>query len=157
MDSGSPLRAVRNDAAKNGIQMPNFTLHPQLEADSFLMRDLPLCQLRLNNQKNAPWFVLVPRRPDIKEIFELSYADQTQLMREITQTSKAIYELYAPDKINVGALGNIVPQLHIHIIARFKSDDAWPDPIWGKLSPAPYTADAIRAIKDKLNLGILQN
>lgn len=131
--------------------MCEFFLHPQLEADSFLVRELPLSQLRISNQKNAPWLVLVPRRANIQEIFELSNVDQVQLIKEIAQASKAVVELYAPDKINVGALGNMVPQLHIHIIGRFKSDVAWPDSIWGKLAPAPYAIDAIKVIKDKLN------
>lgn len=131
--------------------MNSFTLHPQLEADSFFMRDLTLSQLRLSNQKNAPWLLLVPRRPDIQEIFQLNAEDRRQLIEEISQASNALVQLYAPDKINVGALGNIVPQLHVHVIGRFKSDEAWPAPVWGKLTPAPYSADAVKAIKDKLN------
>ena len=131
--------------------MTHFLLHPQLEADSFLMLDLPLSQLRLSNQKAVPWLILVPRRNDIKEMYELDKADRAQLMEEITQTAKALDQLYAPDKINIAALGNIVPQLHIHIIARFKNDPVWPAPVWGKLNSDPYTAEAIKEIKTKLN------
>jgi diadenosine tetraphosphate (Ap4A) HIT family hydrolase len=131
--------------------MSDFSLHPQLASDSIFMRDLALSQLRLNNQKNVPWLVLVPRRADIREIYELSPVDRAQLTEEIAQASKALVELYAPDKINVGALGNIVPQLHIHVIARFKSDAAWPNPVWGRVTPEPYPAEAIEVIKTKLN------
>ncbi len=145
------MSALLNKPSSQINQMSTFTLHPQLESDSFFIRDLPLSQLRLSNQKNAPWLVLVPRRPDIQEIFQLTADDRAQLMEEITQVSQALMTLYAPDKINVGALGNIVPQLHVHVIARFKTDEAWPHAIWGKLEPAPYTANAVKAIKDRLN------
>lgn len=115
------------------------------------MRDLGLSQLRLNNVKIVPWLVLVPRRPDMREIYELSAPDRTQLMEEMTQTARALSELYAPDKINVGALGNMVPQLHVHVIARFASDPVWPDPVWGRVSPEPYEAGAVKEIKTRLN------
>lgn len=115
------------------------------------MRDLPLCHLRLMNQKAAPWLVLIPRRAEMREIFELAAEDRIQLIEEIAQASRALDKLYAPDKINVAALGNMVPQLHIHVIARFKSDDAWPNPVWGKLPAEPYAAKAIGEIRIKLN------
>ncbi len=131
--------------------MSPFALHTQLEKDSIFVRNLLLSQLRLQNQKLVPWLILVPRRGDIKEIHELNQEDRILLMEEIAQASKALMALYAPDKINVGALGNIVPQLHIHIIGRFKNDPAWPAPVWGKLPNKPYTADAVEIIKTKLN------
>lgn len=129
----------------------SFTLHPQLEADSILLRDLALCQLRLMNQKDVPWLILVPRRDNVREIFELSKVDRAILMEEIARASHALTKLYAPDKINVAALGNIVPQLHVHVIARFKKDGAWPAPVWGKLPSEPYPKEAIEEIKLKLN------
>jgi diadenosine tetraphosphate (Ap4A) HIT family hydrolase len=133
--------------------MTEFTIHPRLDADSVFIRDLPLCQLRLLNQSAVPWLVLVPRRAEMREIFELSVADQTALMTEITQASRAMVQLYAPDKINVGAIGNIVPQLHVHVIARFTKDVVWPEPVWGRLAPAPYAPEAIEAIRVKLSGG----
>jgi diadenosine tetraphosphate (Ap4A) HIT family hydrolase len=98
--------------------MNSFALHPQFETDSLLIRDLPLCQLRLQNQSAVPWLVLVPRRADIREIHQLIAGDRVQLMEEIAQASQALSALYSPDKINIGALGNIVPQLHVHVIGR---------------------------------------
>jgi diadenosine tetraphosphate (Ap4A) HIT family hydrolase len=133
------------------VTMSVFTLHPQLESDSFFVRDLGLCQLRLHNQKNIPWLILVPRRAGIREIYELDAADRAMLTEEIAQASKALTQLYAPDKINIGALGNIVDQLHIHVIARYKSDEVWPAPVWGRISPEPYPPDTIEQIKARLH------
>ena len=131
--------------------MAVFTLHRQLEADSVLIRDLGLSQLRLQNQKNVPWLILVPRKQDLTELFELGAGDRALLMEEIAQASRALVKLYAPDKINVAALGNQVPQLHVHVIARFAGDPAWPAPVWGRLDPEPYTLQALTEIKAKLN------
>jgi diadenosine tetraphosphate (Ap4A) HIT family hydrolase len=132
--------------------MPGFSLHKQLEADSILIRDLALSQLRLQNQKAAPWLILVPRRENVKEIYELAAADRALLIEEIAETGHALNQLYAPDKINVAALGNRVPQLHIHVIARFTQDAAWPEPVWGRLEPAPYELAALKEVKDRLNV-----
>jgi diadenosine tetraphosphate (Ap4A) HIT family hydrolase len=115
-----------------------FKLHSQLEADSITVGDFPLSQLLLINDSNYPWFILVPRQPDISEIYQLSEQDQVQLARESAFLSKKISELFSADKINVAALGNIVPQLHIHHIVRFKSDISWPHPVWGKVPAKPY-------------------
>ena len=130
--------------------MNPFTRHPQIEADSVFLRDLPLCQLRLQNQSDVPWLILLPRREGLTELHQLIPIDQKQVMVEITQASRALEKLFKPDKINVAALGNIVPQLHIHVIARFKTDPAWPAPVWGKLEPAPYSAEVLAEIKQKL-------
>lgn len=130
--------------------MTQFILHKQLEADSIFVRDLTLCQLRLMNQKDVPWLILVPRRDDVQEIYQLSANDRSLLMEEIAQASQALTKLYAPDKINVAALGNIVPQLHVHVIARFKQDGAWPAPVWGKLPTAAYSVEAIEELTMKL-------
>jgi diadenosine tetraphosphate (Ap4A) HIT family hydrolase len=131
--------------------MADFVLHERLEADSILMRDLPLSQLRLNNIKTVPWLILIPRRPNVREIFELIADDRAQLMEEIVQASKALTELYAPDKMNVAALGNQVPQLHVHVIARFASDPVWPDPVWGRIADEPYPVGAAGIIREKLS------
>ena len=131
--------------------MTEFTLHKQLEADSILIRNLALSQLRLQNQKAAPWLILVPRRPDVTELHQLSEQDGALLMTEITMASRALVKLYAPDKINVGALGNVVPQLHIHVVARFTKDSAWPQPVWGKFAPQPYSLPALAELKKQFN------
>jgi diadenosine tetraphosphate (Ap4A) HIT family hydrolase len=137
--------------------MSNFALHARLEGDSIFIRDLGLSQLRLNNVKSVPWLILVPRRADVREIYQLDAADRAVLIEEIAQASRALEELYAPDKINVAALGNQVPQLHVHVIARFTADAAWPDPVWGKVALGLYELKAIVAIKEKLNTGKFWN
>lgn len=112
-----------------------FALHPRLSADTAHVADLTLCAALLMNDARYPWLVLVPRRADLREIEDLSEADQHQLLREIHMASAAVRALCAPDraceKLNVAALGNMVPQLHIHVIARRQDDPAWPGPVWG--------------------------
>ncbi len=130
-----------------------FTLHPQIDKDSDFILDLPLSQVRLINNARFPWVLLIPRQDDIKETIDLSEEDQQQLMREIAQVSKAMQSPYSPDKLNVAALGNMVPQLHVHVIARFETDDAWPGPIWGT-GGDPYAnlvhSDTIEKIKQAI-------
>ncbi len=109
-----------------------FTLHPQLERDTIFIADLPLSRALLMNNHLFPWVILVPREPQIQEIMQLAVSQQHQLMDEITAVSQAMQAIFSPDKLNIAALGNQVPQLHIHIIARFKNDTAWPNPVWGK-------------------------
>ena len=127
-----------------------FTNHPQIDADSVFLRDLPLSQVRLQNQSLVPWLILLPRREEI-EIYQLSAQDRTQLMEEVALASRALVTAFTPDKINVGALGNYVPQLHVHVIGRYKKDPAWPQPVWGKLPTSPYTPEALTAIRQRLN------
>ncbi len=107
-----------------------FELHPVLKKDTFLIKDLKLCQLLLMNNSFYPWLILVPKKPDLIEIIDLSESDQILLIKEIDLISKIIKKTFNPDKINIAALGNMVPQLHIHIIARFKNDRTFPKPIW---------------------------
>ncbi len=129
--------------------MNAFILHERLEADSAFVRELRLCQLRVQNVKVAPWLILVPRRAGAREIHRLETADRAQLMEEIALASRVLEDLFKPDKINVGALGNIVPQLHVHVVARFRGDAAWPAPVWGRVDPAPYgDADLAAVIAD---------
>lgn len=130
--------------------MPPFTLPPQIEADSVFLRDLPLSQVRLQNQSLVPWLILVPRRA-VTELHELSAEDRATLIEEIALTSKAVQKIFAPDKINVAALGNIVPQLHVHVIGRFKNDPAWPQPVWGRLEPSPYAVNALADLQKRLS------
>lgn len=115
-----------------------FELHPRLAADTFVLGDFPLCRLLLMNDAQYPWFVLVPRRNDIGEIYQLGDADQAQLLRESVLLSRTLMEVFEGHKLNVAALGNVVPQLHLHHIVRFRDDPAWPAPVWNRLPPQPY-------------------
>ena len=108
-----------------------FMLAPELQQDCFFIADLALSQLLLFNNVNYPWLILVPRLNNVTELFELPRELQDQLIEETSQVSKLLKQLYACDKINVATIGNQVPQLHMHVIARFKTDDAWPSPVWG--------------------------
>ncbi|MDT8375936.1 MAG: HIT domain-containing protein [Mariprofundaceae bacterium] len=116
-----------------------FELHPRLEADCVSIGSFPLCTLLLMNDCNYPWFILVPQREGVREIYELSEEDQRQLLWESSTLSRAIADHFNADKINVAALGNMVPQLHIHHIVRYRSDAAWPEPVWGHAAAAPYS------------------
>jgi diadenosine tetraphosphate (Ap4A) HIT family hydrolase len=122
--------------------MTGFVLDAKLEADTIDVTALPLCVVRLMNDRRFPWVILVPARPGATEIVDLEAADRARLMEEIALVSGVMRDLFSPTKLNVAALGNVVAQLHVHVIARFASDDAWPRPVWG--SPAePYRADEI--------------
>ena len=116
-----------------------FELHPRLEADCISIGSFPLCRLLLMNDSNYPWFILVPRRAGVREIFELSEDDQRQLLWESSSLSRVIADHFNADKINVAALGNMVPQLHVHHIVRYSSDPAWPAPVWGYAAAEPYS------------------
>lgn len=128
----------------------NFALNPQLLADTIFITDLPLCKLLLANDKSYPWTILVPARPGITELHQLQHADQLQLLEESNKLSVALEELYQPDKLNIAAIGNMVPQLHVHHIARFRSDNAWPAPVWGVNKAVPYTSEEITTAKNNL-------
>ncbi len=121
-----------------------FKLHPQLASDTIVVGEFPLCQLLLMNDLNYPWFILVPRRADVKETFELDKADQYQLCHESSHLGETMQKVFQADKMNVAALGNMVPQLHIHHIARYKTDPAWPKPVWGMHEPIPYSNRALQ-------------
>jgi diadenosine tetraphosphate (Ap4A) HIT family hydrolase len=121
----------------------HFELHPQLAADSVTIGDLPLCRLLLSNDSRYPWTILVPRRAGLREIYELHESDQLRFWRESAQWSRALMSAFKGDKLNVAALGNMVPQLHVHHIVRFKDDAAWPAPVWGKHPPLPYAPEAL--------------
>lgn len=126
-----------------------MTLHPTLEADTHPIAELELCELRLMDQSLFPWVILVPKNENITEIIDLSDADQQLLIQEISQVSRALKQLTHAEKLNVAALGNVVPQLHIHIIARFANDAAWPAPVWGH-HITPYCNESIAVFIDQL-------
>lgn len=126
-----------------------FELHPQLAKDSVWLADWPLCQVRLLNDQNYPWFILVPRRRGISEVIDLTDAEQTQLWQESAKLSHYLRQQFQPDKLNIAALGNMVPQLHLHHIARFRHDVAWPAPVWGKVPMLPYSEPALVALQQQ--------
>jgi diadenosine tetraphosphate (Ap4A) HIT family hydrolase len=115
-----------------------FELDPRLERDSELITVLGLCQLRLLKDSRWPWLMLVPQRPAMTEIFELTPLDQALLTFETNMVGSALKQVTGCTKVNIGALGNIVRQLHVHVIARFEGDPAWPGPIWGFGQAVPY-------------------
>nr|WP_218646505.1 HIT domain-containing protein [Pseudomonas umsongensis] len=129
-----------------------FALDPRLQQDTLPIGDFPLCRLLLSNDSNYPWFILVPRRDDISEIFQLSVADQQQLWQETTSLAELLKDSFDADKLNVAALGNVVSQLHMHVIVRKHEDAAWPAPIWGKHPAKPYSAEQVEAIRERLRL-----
>jgi diadenosine tetraphosphate (Ap4A) HIT family hydrolase len=122
--------------------MTAFVLDTKLRGDTIEITRLPLCLVRLMNDRRFPWVVLVPARPAVSEIVDLAAADRTTLIEEIALVSTVMRDVFRPTKLNVGALGNVVAQLHLHVIARFASDDAWPGPAWGT-TPEPYRPDEI--------------
>ncbi|MEP1932298.1 MAG: HIT family protein [Roseibium sp.] len=141
--------------------MSSFSLNARLEGDSLAVFDLPLCTVRLLKDANYTWLLLIPRKADMVEIIDLDEGDQLQLMREIAAASRVLRSVTKCEKLNVGALGNQVSQLHVHVIARFRDDAAWPNPIWGAVPPQPYdnpTADHLitrlnEAFADEENSG----
>lgn len=130
--------------------MADFSLDPRIDADSLAVADLPLSTLRLMRDANYPWLVLVPRRPGLAEIIDLDPAARLQLMTEIGSVSEALRASVPCDKLNVAALGNMVRQLHVHVIARRQGDAAWPRPVWGVASPKPYPPGAAEALAETL-------
>ncbi len=116
----------------------NFKLHKRLEEDSALITELDLCLVLLINDANYPWTILVPKRANSTDIYKLEQKDQIQLLQESNALSNAMESAFMPDKLNVAAIGNVVPQLHVHHIARYKTDIAWPSPVWGFAKAMPY-------------------
>ena len=126
-----------------------INIDERLIADSIELDLWALSQVRLRNDSNYPWLVLIPMRPDIREIHQLQPPDRVQLIDEISRAAWALERMVKPHKMNVAAMGNHVPQLHIHVIARFTTDPAWPHPVWGRIEPVPYSADAIEDFKKR--------
>jgi diadenosine tetraphosphate (Ap4A) HIT family hydrolase len=130
-----------------------FALHPTLARDTVEVARLPLCRVLLMNDRRFPWLILVPERGErdsVREIHELSAADRAELIEEIARASEVLKRLFQPDKLNVGALGNIVPQLHVHIVARTATDPAWPGPVWGSGTPVPYEENGLEEVRGRL-------
>jgi len=124
-----------------------FELAPELQRDCIELADWSLCKVLLMNDSQYPWFILVPRVEDCREIIDLDEALQAQFWQESAQLSRTLQAVFSPDKLNVAALGNMVPQLHVHHIARFTNDAAWPQPVWGLHPAKPYTDEQIAELK----------
>lgn len=131
-----------------------FTLHPTLARDTVLVSQLPLCRVLLMKDRRFPWLILVPERDSVREIHDLSQVDRAELVEEIARASEVLQRLFQPDKLNVGALGNIVPQLHIHVVARSAADPAWPGPVWGSGPAEPYADAELEEIRGRLAEGL---
>ncbi|MEI6269915.1 MAG: HIT domain-containing protein [Methylococcaceae bacterium] len=133
-----------------------FQLHPRLIQDCITIGRFDLCQLLMMNDSQYPWFILVPEKADITEIYQLSKGDQHKLIQESSYLAVNLATLYSADKMNIAAIGNLVPQLHLHHVVRYQVDKAWPAPIWGKFAAVPYTAqqitDNVSRVKEQLKI-----
>lgn len=129
----------------------NFTLDPRIESDSVFICDLELCHVRLHKNAAFPWIMLMPRRAGMVEIFDLSADDRAVLWAELERAAAVMTKIYGPKKLNIANLGNVTPQLHIHVIARFDTDGAWPGPVWN--SGVTTTYDHVDATVQKIRNG----
>ena len=120
-----------------------FSLDSRLQQDTLVVGDFPLCRLLLMNDANYPWFILVPRRESVSELFQLDIADQQSLWQETTRLAEILKDAFSADKMNVATLGNVVSQLHMHVIVRRREDAAWPAPVWGRVAARPYPPEAL--------------
>lgn len=132
-------------------------IHPQLARDCLKLGRFHLCHLLLMRDANYPWFILVPDRDGIREIHHLSNQDQQQLLRESTVLSRALEKAFTPDKLNIAALGNMVPQLHIHHVVRYVGDPAWPAPVWGRLPAKTYDSDELSGLIARIKVSLTEN
>ncbi|MBN7119294.1 HIT domain-containing protein [Pseudomonas sp. GD03721] len=129
-----------------------FALDSRLQQDCLLVGDFALSRLLLMNDAHYPWFILVPRREEVSELFQLDAADQRQLWQETTLLAETLKDTFAADKMNVATLGNVVSQLHMHVIVRRRDDIAWPAPVWGRHPAQPYEASQVEQIIARLRL-----
>lgn len=129
-----------------------FELHPRLAADTFYLGDFSLCQLLLMNDARYPWFILVPRKGQLTELYHLTEEDRVKYINETSLLSQKVMDAYSGHKLNVATLGNIVPQLHIHHVVRFREDDAWPGPVWGVGEREEYSESLLKERLSRLNL-----
>ena len=127
-----------------------FRLHERLKADTIGLGSSSLCEIRLMNDSTWPWVLLVPAVAGIREIYQLSADQQHQLVCESSALSEAMMDVFGGDKMNVAALGNMVPQLHLHHIVRFEGDPAWPGPVWGKQAPVAYSDEELEQVRSRL-------
>jgi diadenosine tetraphosphate (Ap4A) HIT family hydrolase len=133
---------------------PSHQLDPRLAEDSRPVIDLKLCEVRLHRDARYPWLILVPRVADAVEVLDLDPSDQERLWVEIRAVATVLQRLLAPTKLNLAALGNVVSQLHVHVIARFSDDAAWPGPIWGAHPAIPYAEPDAQSLIDRLRTAL---
>ncbi|QSP93631.1 HIT family protein [Marinobacter salinisoli] len=135
-----------------------YVLHKRLSADTIDLGRSQLCDIRLMNDRTWPWIILVPAVAGIREIYELSETQQKRLLWESSALSRGMMDLFSGDKMNVAALGNMVPQLHLHHIVRHEGDPAWPGPVWGKQPPVPYDSSELDRMQRSLQpvIGVLR-
>jgi diadenosine tetraphosphate (Ap4A) HIT family hydrolase len=131
-----------------------FTLDARLEADTQRIGDLPFARILLMNDARFPWLILVPRMAGLRELIDLAPSDQQRLLDDINRAANALRALEKPDKLNIAMLGNVVPQLHVHVIARFTKDAAWPQPVWGIGERVPYAAHELRRYADEIAVAL---
>lgn len=131
-----------------------FTLHPNLTTKLFVI-DLPLCRVLMEDEKHYPWFFLVPRKPNLSRLIDLAISDQLQLTQELDLIQKIMWEQFQPTQLNVAAIGNKTPQLHIHVIARYAHDPAWPNTVWDHPVRAKYDPTEANAIIQVVRNGLL--
>lgn len=134
-----------------------YQLHPQLSTDTFKIGQLSVCEVLLMNDCHYPWLILVPRREGIMELYQLDSTDLSKVQAESIAVSKLMMNFFKGDKFNFGALGNMVPQLHLHHIVRLKSDTAWPKPVWGVVAAEPYSANVSSSLITELQALFTQN
>jgi|TARA_B110000879_G_C11002528_1_gene443601 diadenosine tetraphosphate (Ap4A) HIT family hydrolase len=134
-----------------------FELHPQLVKDTIFVGEFELSKLLIHRDATYPWFILVPKKPDITEIYHLLDAERSQLMSESCLLAEAMMKLFLPDKINIAALGNIVPQLHLHHVARYKTDLSWPNSIWGRSPQTEYRGNELQVRIKAMMLALYGN
>ncbi len=127
-----------------------FDINPRLEGDSYPVTDLGLCAVRLMKDANYPWLMLIPRKQDLIEIIDLQPLERIVLMEEISQASKALKTVTDCEKLNVAAIGNVVPQLHVHIVGRNREDAAWPAPVWGTVPATSYAPAKAESLISRL-------
>ncbi|UCO97059.1 HIT domain-containing protein [Metapseudomonas lalkuanensis] len=131
-----------------------FALDPRLQQDTLPIGDFPLCRLLLMNDAHYPWFILVPRREEVSELFQLGADEQRQLWQETTFLAETLKDTFGADKMNVATLGNVVSQLHMHVIVRRREDAAWPYPVWGRHPAVAYSSEQVAAIRAKLRMAL---
>lgn len=131
------------------------SIHPQLQKDCLILGRFELSHLLLLNDVSYPWFILVPDRSEITEIYQLEPVDQQQLWCESRVLSTRIMQVFRGDKLNIASIGNLVPQLHLHHVVRYRHDRAWPSPVWGKFPPVAYTQVELERFIDRLQISTM--
>lgn len=142
---------MQDKAEQDKNAQQNFSLHPRLAADCIVLGELPLCRVLLMNDANYPWLILVPKRAGAEEVYSLSSTEQASLWQEVSYCGERLMQHLQGHKLNIATLGNMVPQLHVHVIVRQTTDPAWPGPVWGVQPAQAYSKAALQALKLELS------